>query len=388
MNSLDKVIKLSKKIASRFLNGETLEDEELNAFFSESDKEYIKDNLINEKAYLKRKEQRGYLDKEKSRQWKKLKKKGNLDQRVFRLQSWQKVAAIFIGVLSISYLYYSNSRTFPSSPTTKVVVNEITLRLSDGSIQTIDSQKSTQILNNDGNLVVTQKNGNLTYNTENATDELVYNELTVPYGKKIKLSLSDGTVVHLNAGTSLKYPVNFIKGKQREVFLNGEAYFQVAKDSLHPFAVFADELGVRVLGTEFNISSYQEDSNISTVLVEGSVELFDSKKPMETSLLVPGYMAAWNKFDKKISMNKVDVNLYTGWMDGKMVFRRVSFKNMIKKLERSYNVSISSNNEVLNNEIFSATFHVDIENIEKVLEYINLQQPFTYTIKEKQITIN
>lgn len=388
MNSLEKVIKLSKKLASRFLNGESLEDEEVNAFFSESDKEYIKDNLINEKAYLKRKEQRGNIDKEKNRQWKKLKKDGKRNQKVFVLRSWQKVAAIFIGVLSLSYLYDFNNRTFPESSTNKVEVNEITLQLSDGSIQTIDSQNSTQILNNDGKVVVTQKKGSLTYKNKNATDELVYNELKVPYGKKIKVALSDGTVVHLNAGTSLKYPVNFIRGKQREVFLNGEAYFDVAKDSLHPFAVFADELGVRVLGTQFNISSYQEDSNISTVLVEGSVELFDSKKPLETSLLVPGYMAAWNKFDKNISMNKVDVNLYTGWMDGKMIFRGISFKNMIKKLERSYNVSISSNNEELNNEIFSATFHVDIESIEKVLEYINLQQPFTYTIEEKQITIN
>ena len=132
----------------------------------------------------------------------------------------------------------------------------ITIQLEDGNTQIINENRTSQLIDKNGNVLGQQSGNQLVYNSDVKNDVLVYNTLTVPYGKQFELQLSDGTNVHLNAGTSLKYPVKFVKGKNREVFLNGEAFFNVAKEVNHPFIVNANEIDVRVLGTQFNISSY------------------------------------------------------------------------------------------------------------------------------------
>ena len=115
--------------------------------------------------------------------------------------------------------------------------------------------------------MVGNQNGNkIVYDTETTLEKLVYNTIKIPYGKRFELQLSDGTIVHLNSGTTLKYPVKFIASGNRQVFLDGEAFFDVAKDKTHPFVVNADNLNVRVLGTHFNVSNYPEDKLTDIVL--------------------------------------------------------------------------------------------------------------------------
>lgn len=303
--------------------------------------------------------------------------------------NWLNIAASIVLLISagVGFSYYQGY--FNNEPTLVVETENIILQLENGNTQIIKEDGATQLVDVKGNVIGKQKGSQLVYSSDVEKDTLIYNTLTIPYGKRFKLLLSDGTNVHLNAGTSLKYPVKFIKGEKRQVFLNGEAYFSVAKDTDHPFIVNVNEIDVRVLGTEFNISSYPEDDQINTVLVEGSVDIYkkDEVYNAETATnLKPGFKATWQKTENKISVEKANIEMHTAWIDGRIIFRCVTFKNMIKKLERHYNVVIVNNNKWLNNEEFGASF--DIETIDQVFETLNTNYDIDYTIEDNQIIIN
>ncbi|MEX0275452.1 MAG: FecR family protein, partial [Flavobacteriaceae bacterium] len=174
-------------------------------------------------------------------------------------RKWLAYAAMFIGLFATSvflYLEFSKPNAVISDQQ-----SEITLQLENGELKTITDSTQQQILNSNGEQIGIQKGNQLYYNTTDDVGELVFNELSVPNGKRFELVLSDGTHIYLNSGTSIKYPVKFIEGQNREVYLKGEGYFDVARDSLHPFVVNTTDIEVEVLGTEFNISSYPGDTN-------------------------------------------------------------------------------------------------------------------------------
>ena len=384
MEGLERIFKLSKKLALSIINGDKEALMDLKSELNKNDQDYIIKNLTDKKIGERRRELRKELDRAKALQYRKM--TGTRRRRI-RFGAIQKVAAVFIGILGLSYFFYVKSVAIPNEKES-LKSDVISLRLEDGSIMEIDPDESTGVIDPYGNIIVKQRPGALKYDQNKDLNELSYNELYVPYGKRYSVILSDGTLVNLNSGSTLKYPVNFIQGTPREVFLKGEAFFSVAKDSLNSFSVFTGELGVKVLGTKFNISSYPEDLDISTVLSEGSVQLYEVKDPMKGSLLTPGHMASWNREGKSISISEVDVSLYTGWIEGELVFKSMSFERIVEKLERSYNVEIINNDEKLNKEIFTASFHVDLESIEQLLDYIKLERPFTYTINNNKIIIN
>ena len=194
--------------------------------------------------------------------------------------------------------------------------------------------------------------------------------------------------MHLNAGTTLRYPVKFIAGENRQVFLDGEAFIDVAKDKKHPFIVNADALNVRVLGTHFNVSNYPEDAATDVVLVEGSVGMYRSNEEFDSTkntILKPGFKGSFNKENTVISTKAVITDIYTSWINGGLTFRNMTFKNIITKLERRYNVIIVNKNEKLASEKFNASF--SDESIEKVMSYFNDIHGINYTIKNNQILI-
>ncbi|MFV5689365.1 FecR family protein [Flavobacterium sp. ZT3R25] len=324
------------------------------------------------------------MDVEKN--WEELKK--NLDQRrkpvVLLWKNVYKYAAIFIGVIGIFFLFQRKDVT---ESKIKKDSNQIELVLDNGEVQILSANGENQIVSNNGQVVGSQNGSEIKYSSNTSIDKLVYNQIKIPYGKTFNVKLSDGTVVYLNSGSTLKYPVQFIRGMNREVFLDGEAYFDVSKDKLHPFIVNAKAMNVKVLGTKFNVSSYKDDTEISTVLVEGSVSLSNDAKPNKKALLIPGYKGVWNKSNPGISLEKVDTKLYTDWMNGEVIFRKSTFNEMIKKLERSYNVTIKNNNRALDAVKFNASFNKNIETIEEVMSSLSKIQPFTYEIIGNQIVI-
>lgn len=299
-----------------------------------------------------------------------------------------KYAAIIAIVATSAILMINNNTEI------KGLEKQITLELNDGTIQIINLDKKRNIIDTKGIVLGRQDNNKLVYQNSTLNSEeskLVYNTLYVPHGKRFQIELSDGTLVHLNSGTSLKYPVQFIKGLSREVFINdGEAYFEVSKDKNHPFIVNCNNISTKVYGTEFNISSYHTDKTQSVVLVEGSVGIYNNTMDInkeEEILLSPNEKASFNKSDKQFSIKTVNVANYIAWKDGVLWFKNEPFENIIYKLERHYDVSIQNNYAALNQIKFTGTF--DIETIGQVLEAFQSYRPFNYNITDnKQIIIN
>lgn len=307
--------------------------------------------------------------------------------------TWYKIAAIFIGILGLGYLMYLTTKNLNEI---YVDENTITIMQDNGNMHLIKEDGSMEIVDSKGNVIGKQNGSHLDYrnivagNSDGATNEsLTYNELIVPNGKRMKLILSDSTIVHINSGTRLKYPVKFIMNQERKVFLEGEAFFEVTKSKTDAFIVNTDKLDVRVLGTKFNVSSYPNDEVVNTVLVEGSVELNATKsteKDDEKYLLMPGQIGSWNKSVNNMRIAITDVDEYTSWINGQIIFKIRPFPEIIKVLERHYDISITNNYKLLENQQFFAKF--DTETIEQVMTYFQSSIPFSYTRVGDDIIIN
>lgn len=296
---------------------------------------------------------------------------------------WQ-IAAVFAGLIAAGYIYWEIS----SSSALMVPTDDaITLELGDGSIKIIEENTSTPILGANGNIVGKQNNGTLVYDKVQESKEIEYHTLKVPYGKKFQLELSDGSLAYLNAGSTIKYPIQFLKEFDRQVFVQGEAFFEVAKDASHPFIVNADQLDIKVLGTKFNVHAYGEDDSAEVVLVEGSVGL-SSKNGLavgESLVLKPGQKGSFNKEEHSMSSMPVATDVYTSWMQGKLVFRDMRFQNILKKLERRYDVTIINGNPKLAKEKFNASF--DDITIAKVFESLKKYHGINYSVSKDTITV-
>jgi len=298
------------------------------------------------------------------------------------------IAASLLVLLGIGFAYKQIFSNKVNEVPFDFKSTDIVLQMEDGSVQIISENGKVQVHDKNGNIVGNQDGDKLVYEKETDSEKLTYNTLKIPFGKKFRLELSDGTLVHLNSGTTLRYPVKFIAGQNRQVYLDGEAFFDVAKDRKHPFIVNADELNVRVLGTHFNVSNYPEDALTDVVLVEGSVGMYRSNEDFDASkntILKPGFKGSFNKQNASIFTKPVITEIYTSWIEGGLTFRNMTFKNIITKLERRYNVTIINKNEKLANEKFNASFKE--ESIENVMSYFNEIHGINYTIKNNQILI-
>ncbi|MBU2945808.1 FecR family protein [Zobellia uliginosa] len=295
------------------------------------------------------------------------------------------VLSMTIGYLVKEFVYENENGTQFSSEE-----NFITLEREDGNIQVISEDGTTQILGKNGNVVGSQVGNQLVYEVNNGaeTSEPVYNTLNVPYGKKFELKLADGSVAYLNSGSSLKYPVEFQKGKERKIFLKGEAFLDVAEDKNRAFIVNAADLKIKVYGTKFNVSAYPEDVQKEVVLVEGSVGMYSEINVGDVSketVLTPGTKGRYDNELGDISTKKVVTSIYTSWVQGVLVFRNMSFEDILKKLERHYDVKIINQNSRLSAETFNASFG-DMP-IEKILEYFKSQYNMDYVIENDAITV-
>ncbi|MEZ4969725.1 MAG: DUF4974 domain-containing protein [Flavobacteriaceae bacterium] len=300
-----------------------------------------------------------------------------------------KYAAIFISIvgLGLGVIFLSKSNSGQDNIT--IANEEVNLLLGNGKLEIIKETGSTNVLDSEGNVIAVQTGDKIKYNPEKQSKVVQYNELSVPYGKKFELELSDGTVIYVNSGSVLKYPTSFLTGNNREVILKGEAFFKVAEDREHPFIVNSGSVNVRVLGTEFNISAYKEDMEISTVLVSGSVQLYDSLSvgsQRSNIQLLPGERGTWSKNQQSFKTDKVDTSIFTSWVQGKLIFRDLPFKQIRSQLERHYNVTIVNANTELDNNTFSANF--EEETIEEVLEILDRTYGIDYSIKENKIIID
>jgi hypothetical protein len=307
-------------------------------------------------------------------------------QAAFKLftKNLMRVAAIFIGIIGVAY-YLNYERILIES-------KNIILTTSSGEKIILDSEANkrskTKISFEKLEGLVNSETNNLVYEEDINLKELVKNTIKVPYGKRFKLTLSDGTAVHLNSGSLFTYPVSFIEGIDREVHISGEAFFDVASDSLNSFKVYSTGSSAEVFGTKFNFKNYEEDNFSEIILTEGSLGVKNTLDNSEVVIIKPGDMARVEYSRGKIELSKVNTVLYTSWIDGRIIFRNENINNMIIKLERIYDVIIINNNNELNKMFINATFLTEKETIQDVLDYLAKIYKVDYQIMNNKIIIN
>ena len=307
-------------------------------------------------------------------------------QAAFKLftKNLMRVAAIFIGIIGVAY-YLNYERILIES-------KNIILTTSSGEKIILDSEATkrskTKIRFEKLEGLVNSETNNLVYEEDVNLKELVKNTIKVPYGKRFKLTLSDGTIVHLNSGSLFTYPVSFIEGMDREVHVSGEAFFDVYSDSLNSFKVYSTGSSAEVFGTKFNFKNYEEDNFSEIILTEGSLGVKNTIDNSEVVIIKPGDMAKVDYSLGKIELSKVNTVLYTSWVDGRIIFRNENINNMITKLERIYDVIIINNNIELNKMFINATFLTEKETIQDVLDYLVKIYNVDYQIMNNKIIIN
>lgn len=257
-----------------------------------------------------------------------------------RMRYWKMIAAVVVPILFISsaVFYFYQVKTDRSESTQTVAIYpgkaQAELVLANGKKMTLKNSQEQKIVNESGQVIGIDSSNILTYHmTGKETRE--WNTLQVPLGGEYCLVLSDGTKVWVNADTELEFPVQFY-GKERQVKLKGEAYFEVTKDREHPFVVMTACAGIRVLGTSFNMSCYEEDGTEQTTLVEGAVEVIT---PGNVCVLQPGKQLQINVKDRSILIKEVDTQLYSSWKDGIFRFCDMPLEELTTKLKRWYNVN-------------------------------------------------
>ncbi len=199
-------------------------------------------------------------------------------------------------------------------------------------------------------------------------------------GQRSKLILPDSSVVWLNSGTTLSYNPDFA-ANNRDIYLTGQAFFDVRRNEKLPLLVHCSELVVKVLGTRFDVSAYPGDSKINVVLEEGSVQLLPERMKERSYMLSPGEMAELDLAAGKIVTGKVDVEKYTAWKSGLLVFKNDPMGEVIEKLERWYNVRIKVADPAVYNSIFTATIRT--ESLEQMIRLIEYSCPLSFSMQQQ-----
>ena len=209
------------------------------------------------------------------------------------------------------------------------------LTLANGQMIPLGKEATDSTIITDGTQISASGSG-VTYASGVESESVVYNKLEIPRGGEFCLTLSDGTRVWLNSETSIQYPVAF-GAKERRVFVQGEAYFEVAKDANKPFTVQFMSSSVTVLGTSFNIRAYPEEKRSQTTLAEGSVRIYS---PGSSMLLKPGEQAEVSALSGEMVKQEVEVKNFTSWKDGRFVFEQQPLEYIMRPLERWYDIRV------------------------------------------------
>lgn len=199
-----------------------------------------------------------------------------------------------------------------------------------------------------------------------------------------QVTLPDGTLVRLNANSSLTYQQNFGQDN-RKVKLSGEGYFEVKKNTEKKFIVNTGYIDVTVLGTKFNLYAYEDKDIIEMALVEGHVNVSTSQPPYQTICVKPNEKVTYNKYDNKLNIEKTTTKIETAWLNKELVFREEKLENVFQCLSRKFRVKFSIDSSVSVDDVYTGAF--DDEKIEDILEVLKIHYGFNYTVKDRKINI-
>ena len=243
--------------------------------------------------------------------------------------------AVLIGLGTSLYLSVLNTNPFRMEAASDEAFLKGKIILADGSIKEYDTKEIAISQNSSESLII----NNDTINLESTQKDNALNQVIIPYGKSSEIILADGSHIWLNAGSRLSYPSEF-RGNSREVYLTGEAFFEVSHNPSKPFYVITPEVKIKVIGTSFNVSAYPDEQTVETVLVSGKVTAGKNRLLAGTIDLAPGERLTYDKNTTDLSKDKVDVNNHSSWKDGYLLFNNAPCSHVFLKLQRYYNKDI------------------------------------------------
>jgi transmembrane sensor len=257
-----------------------------------------------------------------------------------------------------------------------------TLTLADGRQIKLDNAENGNLAEDAGVKISKTKAGELIYEVkENQHSANKMNTLSTSRGETYQVRLPDGSQIWLNAASSLTYSANLKQAGKRKVYLDGEAYFEVAKDKLAPFIVETNNQSVEVLGTHFNINSYLNERSSNTTLLEGSVKI--STKSGVNAILNPGEQGVITS--GKLSVEPVDSRFSIAWKNNKFMFESASIQEVMRMIERWYNVEVIYEGEIPDNKFGGSVSRFD--NVSKVLQILASTKKVNFRIEERRIYV-
>ncbi len=319
-------------------------------------------------------------------------------QKSYQLNRYWYMAAacVLLAFSGVAYMFWKPSATLKNEQQSQIasnIINDILpggdkaiLTLADGNTIILDSAGNGSIAQQ-GNTKVIKNGGQLTYEVTEGDAVVLHNAISTPKGGQYKIVLPDGSLVWLNAASSLKFPTVFSE-KERTVELSGEAYFEITtkyvgngKDKL-PFYVKINNAEVEVLGTHFNVMAYNDEQSINTTLLEGSVRVYNNG---EYAMLKPGQQARIGEDSKHIVVNEVDVTEVVAWKNGYFKFTNTNITTIMRQAARWYNVDVSYEGQV-EKESFSGAIP-RMQSLSALLKVLELTKTVKFSVEGNRVIV-
>ena len=326
-------------------------------------------------------------EEEEERGWRQLQQKARSGRSVRKIK-WFPYAAAIVLILSVGGVFYFSGDK-EQTEILPIAKNEVqvpgsraVLILPDGRKVDLENEVlRSDLAQSDSLLLVSARSLKYRDIDSPATTE-IFHTLEIPRGGEYLLALSDGTMIYLNSESTLSFPVKF-QGKERKVYLTGEAYFKVAKNTEHPFVVTAGELEVLVTGTTFGVRAYKDEKDIQTTLESGRVTVRVEGKSVK---LVPNKQVLFNKSTMGLEVRDVDVDLYLAWADGRLVYDNCPLEKILTDLGRWYNIDVFYSRDELRSYQFSLNMKKH-EEFTQVLELIGKTGEVQFEIKDNTVIV-
>lgn len=319
----------------------------------------------------------------------------NSKNKIRDIFSGWRVAAAIIAIISIAayfHLSHPDRQLVKKINRLKPVQNDVlpggnkaVLTLADGTQIVLDNARDGALASQ-GNIAVSKsKDGQLVYQVKKDQPaenmQPSFNTIRTPVSGQYQVTLSDDTKVWLNANSSLKFPTVFT-GDERSVEIEGEAYFEVAKDKKRPFKVMSNGQVIEVLGTHFNVNAYNDEAETKTTLVEGSVKIVSGTS---SKIIKPGQQARVSHENHTMDIASIDPEGVVSWKNGLFVFDNEDIHSIMRKISRWYGVEIVFQNDEIN-ERFGGTIS-RFENVSQVLKLLEVTETIHFKIEGRRITV-
>lgn len=297
-------------------------------------------------------------------------------------------AVITVALLSVGWMFFRPQTSIANPENIQIMAgsSKAVLTLDNGREIDLKATKNGLLLSESGIKVIKSADGQLDYkiSAAQAIGKTVYHTVTTPKGGQYELSLSDGTKVWLNAGSSIKYPASFASSGNRTVSLVGEAYFEVAKDKLHPFLVSTKGQQIAVLGTHFAVTAYADESSVKTMLLEGSVRIDPANEVLNSVLLKPNQQATLT--GNRIAIKDVDSDEAIDWKNGEFIFRKQPLEQVMQRIARWYDVEVIYEDEQLGKTPIGGYLSKS-EQFNEVLKVLALTAKVQFKVEGRTVTV-